>query len=129
MVSINLTANHALSITTIITLIIGKNVFQRHEILVSSIGAFPEEIKAYEQIKWMIGLSYMLLAFLTFIQIMSFYFYNGKFHPFSLIVMGEETSQESMSKKHETELQESISIRDFSFDATNEMTTESESSI
>ena len=80
--------------------ITGKNVFERHELLVNSIGAFPEEIEAYEQIKWMIVLSYLGLGLLTFIQIISFYLYNGKFHPFSLIVMDEEASKKPIPEEH-----------------------------
>ena len=80
--------------------ITGKNIFERHELLVNSIGAFQEEIDAYEQIKWMVILSYLGLGLLTFIQIISFYLYNGKFHPFSLIVMGEEASKRCLFEEH-----------------------------
>ena len=70
----------------------GTNIFDRHAILVNSIGAFPEEIEAYVQIQLMIGLSYPLLVLLTTIQIVSFYLYNDRFHPFALIVRTEEKS-------------------------------------
>ena len=68
---------------------VGINIFERHDILVNSIGAFPEEIKAHEQIKWMIGLSNFLLVFLTLVQIVTYYLYNGRFHPFALILAPE----------------------------------------
>ena len=68
----------------------GTNIFDRHAILVNSIGAFPEEVKAYEQIQWMIALSYSLLLFFTLVQIVTYYLYNGRFHPFALIVMPEQ---------------------------------------
>ena len=72
----------------------GTNIFDRHAILVNSIGAFPEEIEAYVQIQWMIGLSYSLLVLLTTIQIVSFYLYNDRFHPFALIVRTKEKSSQ-----------------------------------
>ena len=56
----------------------------------NSIGAFPQEIAAYKQIRWMIGLSYSLLLLLTLVQIVTYYLYNGRFHPFALIVMPEQ---------------------------------------
>ena len=67
-------------------IILAVNVFDRHDILVNSIGAFPQEIDAYERIKVMLILSFTLLVFFTVIQIVSYYLYNGKFHPFALIV-------------------------------------------
>ena len=66
--------------------ILGINIFARHDVLVNSIGAFPEETTAYEQIKWMIGLSYPLLVLLTITQMVTYYLYNGRFHPFALIL-------------------------------------------
>ena len=45
---------------------------------------------AYKQIRWMIGLSYSLLLLLTLVQIVTYYLYNGRFHPFALIVMPEQ---------------------------------------
>ena len=45
---------------------------------------------AYKQIRWMIGLSYSLLLLLTLVQIVTFYLYNGRFHPFALIVMPKQ---------------------------------------
>ena len=65
----------------------GINISDRHDILVNSIGAFPQENEAYVQIQWMIGLSYSLLLLLTLGQIVTYYLYNGRFHPFALIVM------------------------------------------
>ena len=70
--------------------IIGYNIFERHDIIVNSIGAFPQEIQAYEKIQLLIGLGYSSVVFLTIIQVVSYYFYNGKFHPFAMIVMPEQ---------------------------------------
>ena len=50
---------------------------------------------AYKQIRWMIGLSYSLLLLLTLVQIVTYYLYNGRFHPFALIVMPEQGSEHS----------------------------------
>ena len=62
-------------------------MFERHDILDNSIGALPEEIEAFTQMKWMLGLSYSLLLLCFFIQIVSYYFYNGKYHPFAVIIL------------------------------------------
>ena len=75
------------SFTTFSDSLSGTNIFDRHDILVNSIGAFPEEIAAYEQIKLMIGFSYPILVLLTAIQIVSYNLYNGRYHPFAIIVM------------------------------------------
>lgn len=86
--------------------ILGFNIFERHDILVNSIGALPQETIAYEQIKWMIALSYTLLVLFTIFQIVSYYFYNGRCHPFALIIMNElkhDTAQ--IEVKEDVELQ------------------------
>ena len=70
-------------------LYLGINVFERHDILVNSIGALPQEIEAFEQMKWMLGLSYSLLLICAILQMVSYYFYNGKFHPFADILLPE----------------------------------------
>lgn len=57
--------------------------------LLDTIGTFPEENKAYEQIKLMPILSYTILVILTMVQVVSYYFFNGKFHPYAMIVMSE----------------------------------------
>ena len=81
-------AVHLALLTPLIILAI--NIFERQDILVNSIGAFPEEIKAHEQIQWMIVFCYPLLILLTILQVVSYYLYNGRFHPFALIVMPEK---------------------------------------
>ena len=65
---------------------LGLNAFERHDNLVDSIGVFPEEIQAYEQIKLMIIFGYTSLLILTLVQVLSYYLYNGRFHPFAIIV-------------------------------------------
>ena len=42
----------------------------------------------------MIGFCYPLLVLLTIIQVVSYYLYNGRFHPFALIVMPEKNCNE-----------------------------------
>ena len=63
------------------------HVFERHSILLDSIGAFPEEIEAFELVKLMLIIGYSFLIFLTICQVVLYYLYNGKFHPYSKIVM------------------------------------------
>ena len=74
-------------------IILGINVFERHDVIVKSIGAFPEETQAYDQIILMIICGYTSLLILTLIQVLSYYLYNGRFHPFATIVMPEEYTQ------------------------------------
>ena len=62
--------------------------------MIESIGAFPEEYKAYMQIIWMIYLGYTLLVVLTVVQIVSFYLYNGRFHPFAAIIMPDQKCED-----------------------------------
>ena len=69
----------------------GINVFERHNVLLNSIGIFSEEIQAYEKIKLMLIFSYTTLVILTIVQAVSYYFYNGKFHPYAMIVMPKRT--------------------------------------
>ena len=68
-------------------------MYERHDILVNTTGVFPEEVEAMEKIKLMLGLGYSMLVVLTIVQVVSFYFYNGRFHPFAKIVMPDPTSE------------------------------------
>merc|ERR1711884_917656 len=68
-------------------IILGIHVFERHSILVDSIGVFPEETEAFELVKLMLIIGYSLLVFLTICQVVLYYLYNGKYHPYSKIVM------------------------------------------
>ena len=67
--------------------IAATHVFERHFLLVQSIGVFPEETGAYEVVKLMLIIGYSLLIFLTICQVVLYYLYNGKYHPYSKIVM------------------------------------------
>ena len=75
----------------ILPLFLASNIFERHEILVNSIGAYPEEHYAFFQIQLMIGLGFGLLLLLTIVQLVSYYFYNSKYHPFNKIVQKDKT--------------------------------------
>ena len=66
--------------------------------LLNSIGIFSEEIQAYEKIKLMLILSYTTLVILTIVQVMSYYLYNSKFHPYAMIVMPERTFCQKLAK-------------------------------
>mgnify|MGYP001179260583 FL=1 len=70
-------------------IILSINVFDRHDILINSIGAFPEEIQAYEQMKVMLGTAYGLLIICTVLQVVLYYLYNGIYHPFACIVIDQ----------------------------------------
>ena len=59
----------------------------------NSIGALPEEIFAFKQITVMIAAGYTLLVLSAMIQVVSYYFYNGKFHPFAMIVEPDQKSK------------------------------------
>ena len=59
----------------------------------NSIGTFPEENEAFDKIILMVALAYGLLVLFTIIQIVSYHLYNGRFHPFSLIVMSKPTQK------------------------------------
>ena len=63
------------------------HVFERHSILQNSIGAFPEELQAYEVVKLMLIIGFSLLVLLTICQLVLYYLYNGKYHPYSNIVL------------------------------------------
>ena len=82
-IMINFSFNMLL-LTPLITL--GVNIFERQDILVNSIGAFPEENYAFRQIIAMIAFGYSLLVLLTIIQTLSYFLYNDKFHPFAGII-------------------------------------------
>ena len=59
----------------------------RHQFLINSIGAMPEEHFAYFQIQVMIYASYggLLLLFIT--QVLLYFLFNKKFHPMSEILV------------------------------------------
>ena len=89
---------------------------ERHETLINSIGAFQEEIEAYAQIKVMIGVAYTLLLLFTVTQIMTYFLYNGKFHPFSVIIsldnemLKTEKPTEEMTSSTQKFLQKIVQI-------------------
>ena len=61
-------------------------IFERKEILENSIGVLPEEWEAFRNIQLALGLGYGSLLLLTLGQILTFYLYNGSWHPLSRIV-------------------------------------------
>ena len=75
-------------------IILSINVFDRHYILINSIGAFPEEIQAYEQMKVTLGTAYGLLIICTVLQVVLYYLYNGIYHPFACIVIGQDDDKD-----------------------------------
>ena len=71
-------------------IVLGVNVFERHNLILNSIGAFPEEYEAFDKIILLLSLGYSLLVLCTTIQVVSYYYFNGKYHPFAMIVMPEQ---------------------------------------
>ena len=92
-IMINFSFNMLL-LTPLITL--GVNIFERQDILVNSIGAFPEETYAFRQIIAMIVVGYSLLVLLTIIQTLSYLLYNDKFHPFARIIYPDSRCKTSI---------------------------------
>ena len=83
--------NFAINLLLLTPLIIlSINIFERHDLLVNTIGTFPEENQAFLHIKLMLALGYSLLVLMTMVQVISYYYCNGRFHPFATIVMPEE---------------------------------------
>ena len=76
-------------------IILAINVFERHHLLLNSIGAFPEEYEAFNKIILLLCLGYTLLMLCTIIQIVSYYLFNGKYHPFALIVLPEQKCKDT----------------------------------
>ena len=62
-------------------------VNQRHQFLVTSIGAMPEEHNAQFQIQMMICISYGTLLLFTIGQVLFYWLFNKKFHPLSEILL------------------------------------------
>lgn len=88
----SITVNFSFNLLLLSPLIpFGVNVFERHELLVNTIGAFPEEYQSFEQIKLMIALSFSLLVTLTFVQVVTYYLFNGRLHPFNKIITSEKS--------------------------------------
>ena len=69
----------------------------RHQFLIKSIGAMPEEHFAYFQIQLMIFASYGGLLLLFIIQVLSYFLFNKKFHPLSeILVQGKYLSNKKL---------------------------------
>ena len=82
-------------------IILGINVFDRHDLLVNSIGAFPEEFEAFHGIKVLLGVGYTGLLLMTVLQIVSYYLYNGKCHPFATLIILPQESPQTTDKDFE----------------------------
>ena len=74
---------------------LASNIFERHHILVNSIGTYPEENDAYFQIQIIVGFGFSSLALMTMVQLVSYYLYNCKYHPFNKIVQKDKTCKMS----------------------------------
>ena len=72
-----------------VNILTGSNICQRHTLLFSTIGVLPEEISAYNLFLSLIFSSHVCLLFLTTLELIFFYLYNSKLHPFHRILMKE----------------------------------------
>ena len=63
---------------------------QRHQFLVTSIGAMPEEHYAQYQIQMIIYVAYGALLQLTIGQVLFYWLFNKRFHPLSEILLKGE---------------------------------------
>ena len=70
-------------------IISGSNICARHNFLSDTIGVLPEETKAYNLIIWLICSSHSCLLLLTIIEMICFFLYNSKYHPFKMILQIE----------------------------------------
>ena len=67
----------------------GSNICHRHNLLFNTIGVLPEETDAYNLIICLICASHSCLLLLTIFEMIFFYLYNSKFHPFKMILQPE----------------------------------------
>ena len=66
-------------------------VHQRHSILEQTIGALPEEIEAYDTIKYLSPLMFLALIILTLVQLTIYFVFNRLLHPFKDILVSEDS--------------------------------------
>merc|ERR1712062_186831 len=71
--------------------ILASQVHQRHSILEQTIGALPEEIAAYDTIKYLSPLMYLALIILTLVQLALYFVFNRLLHPFKDILASENS--------------------------------------
>lgn len=62
-------------------------VFDRHSILVGSIGPFENEVTSYNNIIAIFVVAYLGFISLTISQFILYHFYNGKYHPYKELLM------------------------------------------
>ena len=67
-------------------LLSASQVHQRHSILEQTIGALPEEIEAYDTIKYLSPLMFLALVILTI-----YFVFNRLLHPFKDILASEDS--------------------------------------
>ena len=72
-------------------LLSASKVHQRHSILEQTIGALPEEIAAYDTIKYLSPLMYLALIILTLVQLALYFVFNRLLHPFKDILASEDS--------------------------------------
>ena len=69
---------------------------ERHDILTRTIGYFDEEQEAMDTGNMLLIGSTVTIIVGSLLQILFFYMYNGKFHPFANILVDETEGKESI---------------------------------
>ena len=73
-------------------ILLGSNICGRHNFLFDTMGVLPEEKNAYNLIIGLIYSSHSCLLLLTIIEMICFFLYNSKYHPFKMILQIEGIS-------------------------------------
>ena len=73
-------------------ILLGSNICARHNLMFNTIGVLPEETNAYNLIIWLICSSHSCLLLPTIIEMICFFLYNSKYHPFKMILQIEGIS-------------------------------------
>ena len=63
---------------------------ERHDILTKTIGYLDQEQEALDRGKLLVTCSTITIIIGSLFEMFFFYLYNGRFHPFALIVMPEQ---------------------------------------
>ena len=76
----------------------GYKIQERHTFLSNTIGYLQEEQDALNKVKLILILSILYIFFASLLEIICFYYYNDKWHPFnSILVTGENIQLQNMT--------------------------------
>ena len=83
-------------------------IVERHGFLLNSIGVLEQEVQAYKDVQIWMGSSTLYLVFATIMEIVLFWLYNQKYHPFADILDVKEDEQEMKELRGEVEVGQSV---------------------